>query len=532
MTHRSPSLNSTRSSRLSSWLSGLPQMFDTHQNSRNSSPIDFEYRDEYISDNLDIQQDVQPEVQQINKLDGTESTEKPEIKEKSDKSGKSNFKKKVVKTFKRNSSSESDAPDYRTKEFLALERYRSKKYREPKNDTKNAAEQLEVNLINETKRIYGEKNYNQQDHLENFRQTYKYYVNKSVHQDLGRKYLGSGYPSPIVSSGHFIDAEKLDLIIRCNKLIITKLTKDANVWGFLAQFDTMAPEYELNEKELNTLIFNYMSDDLKAKFMKSYAKHPKDLPTKEFYSNIVSIVVGHPATYSNFETKFNSYDATKVGNIKQIISDLNRILDETPPHVVNEGEKERRLYYRLLPILPWNLQPHWHNLLVPSRYHDENLVPPSRGVQEGFLLNYQDQMNSHLKNMARRRINAIGTKDVKPKKASVKLSSQEDKKNRYPEPCPHCKKRGHKPSECYSHSDPDIRAKNISASRYCLLCRASNHLTPECPKYPAPIEPVSGGCLTCKNNKIMALHPTDRCLGVDDNFLVWLAKKREESTKN
>jgi len=77
MTHRSPSLNSTRSSRLSSWLSGLPQMFDTHQNSRNSSPIDFEYRDEYISDNLDIQQDVQPEVQQINKLDGTESTEKP-----------------------------------------------------------------------------------------------------------------------------------------------------------------------------------------------------------------------------------------------------------------------------------------------------------------------------------------------------------------------------------------------------------------------------------------------------------------------
>ena len=212
---------------------------------------------------------------------------------------------------------------------------------------------------------------------------------------------------------------------------------------------------------------------------------------------------------------------------------MNKILDDTPPNVVGEHEKERRLYYRLLPILPWNLQPHWHNLLIPSRSNDDDLVPPRRGVQEGFLLNYQDQVNSHLKNSIRRRANVVGIKEVKGKGTSAKQTvSNEKGRNRYPDPCSHCKRKGHPSSKCFDHSDPEIRAKNIAESKYCLLCRGGGHPTPACPTYPPPISPVSGGCLTCKNDKILALHPTEHCRGVAESFLTYLANKKGETQKN
>ena len=77
------------------------------------------------------------------------------------------------------------------------------------------------------------------------------------------------------------------------KLIILRF------WSFLSQFDDIAPAYNLNEKELNILIFNFMADEIRSKYMTAYAKHPKDISSKEFYSNVASIVIGHPATYSS-----------------------------------------------------------------------------------------------------------------------------------------------------------------------------------------------------------------------------------------
>ena len=415
---------------------------------------------------------------------------------------------------KNNDSSEYDEPYLRSKSFMALDSFRNKKYKQTENTSRNCAEQVELDIISENRRIRNEKNYNQQDDLENFRQTFRYYVNKSVHEDQGRRYLGSGYPTPSVSSGATIDIEKLDLIIRCNKIIFTKLSKEANVWSFLSQFDDIAPAYNLNERELNILIFNLMADELKSKYMKAYAKHPKDISSKEFYSNVISIVIGHPATYSSMESKFNEYDPSKVGQINEVVNDLNKILDNIPPQILTEKEKERKLFHRIFPLLPCYLQPEWNNLLLPSRINEEELVEPSREIQRGFVSLYAEPINHNLN-----KIMKYKSYVVEEKKTEVKVN--------YRNPCLYCKRRGHLSEKCFLHPDPDIAQQNIKEHHCCVHCRSYNHVSADCHLYKDNAN-LTKSCQICERYGVIALHNKEDCVGVSPSYIEYLEKIRRE----
>ena len=421
---------------------------------------------------------------------------------------------KMFHKQKNNDSSEDEGDYYSSKKYMALDNFRDKKFKQPQHCSRISAEQVEFDIISEKRRIWNEKHYNEQDDLENFRQTYRYYVNKSAHEEQGRRYLGSGYPIPILRSGTTIDIEKLDLIIKCNRIIFTKLTKEANVWSFLSQFDDIAPTYKLNERELNILVFNYMSDELQSKYMKAYAKQPKDISSREFYSNVASLVIGHPATYSSFESKLNDYDPIAVGQINQVVNDLNKILDNIPPKICNEKEKQRKLYHKIFPLLPCYLQPEWNNLLLPSRVNDDELVEPSREVQRGFVSLYAEPINHNLSKKIKSQ-----TFNVEPKQSNTK--------NGYRNPCLYCKRRGHLSEKCFLHSDPVIARQNIKEHHCCVHCRSYNHVSSDCDLY-TDNDNLTKCCEICEKYGVIALHNQEDCKGVCSSYIEYLEKIRRE----
>ena len=286
-------------------------------------------------------------------------------------------KKKKFKLFKTRDSSVSSGEEerysskYQSKEFAALKRYRNPKFSAPSFQNNIHEHVVEETLVSESNRIFNAPSFNRADAAEAMKNQFRYFTIKSIHEEQDRRYLGAGYPIPNVRINAGFDPEKLDNLIRCYNRTIQKLTIDGNVYKYLDQFSSLAEEFMLSEGELNLLVYNFLTEDVKNKYSKKHNDPPAMISSKKFYNNLITVVLGYASTFSSLMRQFQQYDALKSQNpnILVIVEDLNKILDSSPPHQISEAEKDKQLYYKLEQMLPHYMQITWAQLQVPSRVH-------------------------------------------------------------------------------------------------------------------------------------------------------------------
>ena len=386
-----------------------------------------------------------------------------------------------------------------------------------------------------------------------------------------------GIVLPKLASHKPIRVQAIDRLYFNNSRLIERLNPST---GSLKSFLENFHDTGLNSPEYNMYVHMYLHKDLQNAYQKRFPHDtPRKIDTLRYIQNLYEIHRPTSGNGGNIRIEIMNWKpkAAQSQNILEIYQELLYLLNESESGEISTEEGDKLLQSRIMDFLP----PHIQATLQSSQTNQWTGIKTSydRSQLFAFLKTHSRLINQYLReNRLHRRDNIRYVEDFEhsdayqmspnnphyyyvrntfmppamnaqysqnPAQMAPPPAPQQSNGQRFKQQggnfqqrprsgkyivkeCTVCHKKGHLAEQCY-HC-PKNGMKNRTEAPWCILCRSTSHLTPECPKY-GPHQGFSAPqCEKCYNhpNQILAFHRQESCSGVDPQFTASIAAFREK----